>query len=152
MLESLIENYLDRLESTRCSYVCSCFSFARVLSSIPLVRQPCLAFSQAHLMVAVLTVALSLVANWVASENITGLTGEVACSNAPLCCGGSRCFPFFWVGMCLVFVLVECSQGQIHTIKQQPRLFLVVFALLPSLTVVWVYFFILSHPAFVLCL
>eukprot|EP00434_Breviolum_minutum_P006781 symbB.v1.2.005984.t1/scaffold276.1/size251734/6 len=32
-------------------------------------------------MVAVLAIALSLVANWVASENITGLTGEVACSN-----------------------------------------------------------------------
>ena len=29
-----------------------------------------------------LTIALSLVANWVASENITGLTGEVACGHA----------------------------------------------------------------------
>ena len=33
-------------------------------------------------MLPFLVVALSLVANWVGSENITGLTGEVACSHA----------------------------------------------------------------------
>ena len=35
-------------------------------------------------MLPLATIALSLVANWVASENIIGLTGEVACSHVAM--------------------------------------------------------------------
>ena len=45
--------------------------------------------------------------------------------------------------MGLVFVLVECGQGPKNVIKH-PFTFC-------CLDVVWVYFFILSHPVFVLC-